>query len=369
MAVCSCVLQLLAFMTSHAITHGSSCSTLILKSPLKTLDKVSGEIKHNHWIGLYNLQFAEYDHMPTYLQHSYLCRKQVEGKPVESWSNKDLSCTNDGSKYSKMQLFYDSMRNQWKIATKLGGQPLVFSPQAVAFPQRIANTSWKAFNDDTGDIDSIDSLGISCCTTCVQPFKDPAEKHKYETTKPLDREEDSKCLGECAPHPLRIYTLPTCLLCGPTTLGWHKTAGCDPRGLLEPDQNKGCNANITAKLSGFCQCASGRKHQVACGHSTFTCAQACQIEFPIVYAVSGERVWTSQYARNLLKFDGTWLSPSNKNQWVNVDLGTVNHVHKVVLTMFGSYANPKSCAIKRGGKPSSDWHVINRFKTAQFATR
>ena len=40
---------------------------------------------------------------------------------------------------------------------------------------------------------------------------------------------------------------------------WHQTAGCDPRGKNEAGEEKGCKQVIQNGLSGYCECAGGRR--------------------------------------------------------------------------------------------------------------
>eukprot|EP00935_MAST-01C_sp_MAST-1C-sp1_P001151 g1151.t1 len=290
--------------------------------------------------------------MPIYKQFSYLCKKKVDDKSklkridYNAWPATALECKGhelavEGTKPKQSFLFYDSMRNYWKLASKPGGDAFLFAASAVAFPERIYTWSWKAFDDDTGEMSKLQNVSITCCTTCnklhVSKAAEKKEKAlaKKRAKKPLSIKEDSACKG------------------------WHKTAGCDPRGLAQEDDNKPCTANITAKLSGYCLCASGRRHEVACGHDTFTCQDACKIQFPVAYAASGERVWTNQFARNLLRPHGSWLSPTKtKDQWVALDLGEVSEVDHLDLKLWANTASPKHCRLEKATAPDGPWFQI-----------
>lgn len=60
---------------------------------------------------------------------------------------------------------------------------------------------------------------------------------------------------------------------------WHQTAGCDPAGDREPDNDRPCEARIPAGISGYCQCGEDNQHT----HGTFcekhqepfSCLEAC----------------------------------------------------------------------------------------------
>ena len=67
----------------------------------------------------------------------------------------------------------------------------------------------------------------------------------------------------------------------PASLGcvsWRQTAGCDPNGKREPQNDKPCDDPIPHGFSGYCECEGGvRREQVACDHGVLpSCEHACR---------------------------------------------------------------------------------------------
>ena len=129
--------------------------------------------------------------------------------------------------------------------------------------------------------------------------------------------------------------------------GFRRTGGCDPDGpALGPAHDIGCADPVPVGASGYCVCGlaghgkgggkelqhewhlevgeRAKRHRVGCGHSVFRCADACAVRFPAVIGVSDERVFTGQFARNVLRRGagtGDWLAPSKGPQHIDFDLG------------------------------------------------
>ena len=59
-------------------------------------------------------------------------------------------------------------------------------------------------------------------------------------------------------------------------VGWRQTGACDPNGPREPANDLSCESLVPTAASGYCECFGGRRaNPSTCGHSSFTCKQAC----------------------------------------------------------------------------------------------
>jgi len=60
---------------------------------------------------------------------------------------------------------------------------------------------------------------------------------------------------------------------------WHQTAGCDPKGEREPENDKPCETRIPSGISGYCECGEDRQHakESFCdkNQDPFSCLEAC----------------------------------------------------------------------------------------------
>lgn len=59
--------------------------------------------------------------------------------------------------------------------------------------------------------------------------------------------------------------------------GWVGTMGCRGDGEVDSDEAKHCTEDIDSSMSGFCDCSSGHKATMDCGHDTFTCEEICSV--------------------------------------------------------------------------------------------
>ena len=93
--------------------------------------------------------------------------------------------------------------------------------------------------------------------------------------------------------------------------------------------------------------------------AAFTCADACKLRFPAVIGVSDERLFTGQFARNLLdlsRASGDWLGPSLGMHHIDFDVGPGRAA--VSAVRFGlwqhSAATPRHCvrSLEASGIPS-----------------
>eukprot|EP00937_MAST-01D_sp_MAST-1D-sp2_P005093 g5093.t1 len=286
----------------------------------------------NAW-GVYELQYQTLNKMPVYKQHTFLCKPSV----YDGSSNTDFSCTQkhfEENTPAPHWIYYDGQQRRWMVG-KSPAKKDVHVCSALSFdagPDLVQ--TWEASRVVDGEL--MVKRAPSIVTKCM---KNPHETHGRSKSLPghvLRASEDSKCIR------------------------WRKTAGCDPNGPREPESDQGCDSSIGAEVSGFCECASGIKHKVACGHKPFTCADACKITFPHVLAQSGERTWTNQVARNLVRPTGDWLSSQTKKQWVIFDLGTATRVRAVEFRMWGSDANPKDVMVESSSTYSGPWSVQKR---------
>jgi hypothetical protein len=66
---------------------------------------------------------------------------------------------------------------------------------------------------------------------------------------------------------------PTNLSC----MAWRQTAGCDPAGTREPQNDKSCDSPIPKGDSGFCECSAGvQRQREGCDHDELPpCREAC----------------------------------------------------------------------------------------------
>ena len=64
---------------------------------------------------------------------------------------------------------------------------------------------------------------------------------------------------------------------GPGCVAWRTTAGCDPHGHREHENDRPCNEIIPNTISGYCECGEGLKvAHSECGHEPLQCSQICR---------------------------------------------------------------------------------------------
>eukprot|EP00759_Apiculatamorpha_spiralis_P015752 PhF_6_TR22323/c0_g1_i2/m.31599 len=67
-------------------------------------------------------------------------------------------------------------------------------------------------------------------------------------------------------------------------VGWRQTGRCDPNGQREESYDRNCDALIADGLSGYCECANGRRTRgVTCEHGPFTCNVLCDEQREIAF--------------------------------------------------------------------------------------
>jgi len=74
-------------------------------------------------------------------------------------------------------------------------------------------------------------------------------------------------------------------------VSWRQTKNCDPKGPLEPENDKSCDTVITGKSSGFCECEGGVKRYLSgCQDKEpdLTCANVCKADV-IYYGCDGQK--------------------------------------------------------------------------------
>lgn len=57
--------------------------------------------------------------------------------------------------------------------------------------------------------------------------------------------------------------------------GWKGTSQCSGDGSRDKTGDKTCGESVDSTMSGYCDCVSGHKAVVDCGHDTFTCDEIC----------------------------------------------------------------------------------------------
>jgi hypothetical protein len=261
-------------------------------------------------VGLYTLQYETYDERPVYQQYSWLCnQKAVLASGAKTADDEKISCKVPPKGATPNHFFYDDAKKFWKLAPDLGD-----SDTALIAP---SHTS-----DSPDEVTSIEGsnweIGMNVGNG-QKKFK-PASG---VVVKCADKKHKKAAKGSTVPfllqHDLAVNSASTCI-------GWRETAGCDPDGPQQKEQDKDCATVISAKYSGYCECKDGRQHRVACGHNEFKCEDACKVSFPAVVGQSSERTWTNQLARNLVLPGSTadWLTSQTKEQWIAFDLGVVS---------------------------------------------
>jgi hypothetical protein len=312
-----------------------ACAVLTVKAPLGVVRKTA-----DIW-GIYTLQFMTYDRRPVYRQHTHIC-KRAELLKADAAAPKDINygCIQKVKK-DKHYLFYDRDQRMWKLGSSIAQYAVdVVASSEGATPDLVEAGAWKTATLDSG-YSIVEGTAAGITVSCRDKIAHKPVTHgktSHIITKRLDAKLGSKCVK------------------------WRKTGGCDPDGPREHEQDKGCSATIIADWSGYCECGSGLKHKVACGHEPFTCASACKISFPFVIAQSGERVWTNQFARNLLSQYGDWMTSATKNQWVIFDLGWVRQVRVINFKLWGSDASPKNVRMETSSHHLGPWSVAVTFK-------
>ena len=242
-------------------------------------------------------------------------------------------------------LFYDGQAHRWSVAASLMAYDKeVFSAYSEEEdPTKVEGGGWALAKDRETKVFAPNAGGIA--VTCKDKASKGNEAAHGRSTKivghKITKAEDSGCVK------------------------WRKTGGCDPSGPREHEQDKACDASIDAKLSGYCECASGVHHKVACGHAPFSCKDMCKVHFPMVLAQSGERVWTNQVARNLVTGVGDWFTSQTTHQWVVFDLGKKTTIQAVHFTLWGSSANPKKTMLQTAPSSKGPWAAVKRFVMGQ----
>jgi len=140
------------------------------------------------------------------------------------------------------------------------------------FPMPINNTAkgcmWRQTSDcrangprepqNDQDCDEVVESGKSGYCECYDP--DGGVRRAYE----------ADCRGK-APFTCKIACSGLC--------AWHQTAGCDPEGEREPDNDRECGDRIPAGISGYCECGEDKQHThgAFCDKSQepFSCLEAC----------------------------------------------------------------------------------------------
>ena len=319
------------------VTVERACGVIEVRAPADT-------VRHAPTIwGTYTLQKSSFNKMSTYRQHTWLCDipKIMRGflpddgdvKFTCPWQMKKA----DVASAHQHWLYYDAEGQQWLLSKRLGdGRPLMVSPLSDALSPDAASPWAKVNEPPTAWPD----VQVACMDklTHKQPAHGATSREALREMHVLDSVRDSKCLG------------------------WRKTGGCDPDGPRQHAQDKGCHDAIKSAWSGYCACASGIRHKVACGHGVFTCADECKITFPHVIAQSGERVWTNQVARNLVRAAGDWMSSKVEDQWVIFDLGAhPRPVEYLKFHLWGSNANPRSVMIQVAPHYLGPWTSAGSF--------
>ena len=91
-------------------------------------------------------------------------------------------------------------------------------------------------------------------------------------------------------------------------VGWRQTTGCDPAGERDAAGDLGCADRVKNGLSGYCECADGRRSMVVtCAHSPFTCGNACAGRVSDGTTQSGSSF--DRFVRECDSGDGLLVSP------------------------------------------------------------
>ena len=335
-------------------TFNHACSLVQVSAPTKTMATTP-----DLW-GIYTLQYETMDSMPVYRQHTYVCDAAALAAAAPSSDARrlaaaagaadvDMSCTAEhftGAAAKKPRfLFYDGQAHRWSVAASL----MAYSKDAFSGytededPTKVEAGGWGLADLETKVFaKNNDGIAVTCMDKKAKG-DDAAHGRSTEiVTHKISKAGDSGCIK------------------------WRKTAGCDPTGPREHEQDQACDTEIAAKLSGYCECASGVHHKVACGHAPFTCKEKCVVSFPMVLAQSGERVWTNQVARNLLvPGSGDWFTSQTVHQWVVFDLGKKVSVKSVHFDLWGSAANPKKTMLQTAPSSKGPWAAVKRFVMGQ----
>lgn len=320
-----------------------ACGIISVKVPASVL-KASGP--DADYVGLYTLQYETFDRMPVYRQYTWLCNKKAllsSGKAKTD--DEEIGCKNLAHDKDPSFLYFDSLRKFWKLGPFLGSNQVdLIAASKVLSPDRAPVGGWQAAAASAADkhkMTLVKAPGVEVACKDNPAAAKNAGKTTKRVSKVLSAEEDSKCIS------------------------WRKTGGCDPNGPRQHEQDKGCAVEIKSEWSGFCECASGLHHKVSCGHSTFTCDEACKVQFPLVLAQSGERVWTNQMARNLLTKRGDWFTKGTTKQWVDFDLGKTKILKALQLDLWGSNASPKDCRAQKSAGYDGPWTTVKKFQVAE----
>jgi len=59
--------------------------------------------------------------------------------------------------------------------------------------------------------------------------------------------------------------------------GWVGTAECKGDGTVDADEAHHCTEEIDSSMSGYCDCSSGHRATMDCGHDSFTCEEICGV--------------------------------------------------------------------------------------------
>jgi hypothetical protein len=299
--------------------------------PLIKLDASKDIIKKTPLIwGQYTLQFDTFNDKPLFKIHSQLCGRDVivKGGRMQPSSTKHKVDCKIPVGTAPFYIYFAAQQKMWHLAATVGAdKPLLMVPAETLSPDA-ATADWKFL------------------------------KNKKYVSEPAIH---ATCNMETTNHGKTTNLKNMTLSTSGTCLGWRKTGGCDPDGTREKEEDQDCSATIESKLSGFCECADGARKKFACGHDVITCKSACALQYPMVVAQSGERVWTNQVASNLLKPTGEWLTSNANSQWVVFDLGSEQMIAAVKFSLWGSNANPHSVELQTSASHLGPWKAAQKF--------
>jgi hypothetical protein len=279
----------------------------------------------HYLMGLYNIMPGHvFDLRPVYTHNASICKPAVP-------------CTT-----KTVFLYYDSSTIAWKVGPEIGEGNGVFAYRrsTATQPNKISGV-WKVFDETAHDFLPAKKIETACAGVGYR------QNSQYESSHDLVAETDSECQS------------------------WVASKTCNPEGTPEPNGAKKCDADIGTDVAGYCLCGPvewPRKVKVACGHSTFKCRDSCKVTFPAVIAQSGERVWTNQFAYNLVQQQGDWASSGTEDQWVLFDLGVPHDVTAIALQLFGSTANPKHVLAGYSSNQAGPFETAKSFEVPKLTS-
>ena len=92
------------------------------------------------------------------------------------------------------------------------------------------------------------------------------------TNRAIEELLQSKGLHTWTPRPRYI---PAAILATAHCSAWRQTAGCDPDGQREPDDDDSCYRTIAPGRSGYCECLGRDDALFTCDHRPLTCEDIC----------------------------------------------------------------------------------------------